>query len=493
MSEIITTITSKPDWENKINDAAIVNKWEEELQQQGVSNVILERVIELLKKSTASNEYEGEDEYEWHLELGADCDDIWTGCKSCECMICAGEEHLARSLEDYEEDDEDYRETQKQLKKFAKIKCKCQNKWVDDNLNFLRTYIHHKMKVVKSDLKKRFIAHVNDFESRKAEKDYHPGSNDQMLDIIHPAMYCYVKRVTPVTNGGEELVERSSLFQWIPSEFSVIRDPSTNEPTRTEIRSYINNLDRNDPRNADLYQDISEIFTDMVPGFEKVLNTLKEKDRINALKDTEKPAEIKLGDCQVIVKIASAQVNQDKPVFDEGSWHLEGVESEKIIATGIYYYDMKNVEKTNLRFRTTLGGDIYNLNYPQNCHEFVRLHYGLNLKYIDGMDGADTAIKLGRIPTKENLCLFFPNFLQHRVSKLELSPGATEGHRSILVFFLVNPFEKVISTAHIPTPQQQLISTGDAKLYRELLMFERKYEYSEQNNFHQRGISLCEH
>eukprot|EP01040_Poterioochromonas_malhamensis_P007192 gene7192-7763_t len=56
MSEIITTITSKPDWENKINDAAIVNKWEEELQQQGVSNVILERVIELLKKSTASNE-----------------------------------------------------------------------------------------------------------------------------------------------------------------------------------------------------------------------------------------------------------------------------------------------------------------------------------------------------------------------------------------------------------------------------------------------------
>ncbi len=152
-----------------------------------------------------------------------------------------------------------------------------------------------------------------------------------------------------MTNRGEELVERSSLFQWIPSEFSVIRDPSTNKPTRTEIRSYINNLDRNDPRNADLYQDISEIFTDMVPGFEKVLNTLKEKDRINALKDTEKPAEIKLGDCQVIVKIASAQVNQDKPIFDEGSWHLEGVESEKIIATGINYYDMKNVEKTNLR------------------------------------------------------------------------------------------------------------------------------------------------
>eukprot|EP01040_Poterioochromonas_malhamensis_P027284 gene27284-biopygen10962 len=58
----------------------------------------------------------------------------------------------------------------------------------------------------------------------------------------------------------------------------------TNEPIRTEISSYINNLDKADPRNADLYQDISEIFTTMVPGSEKVLNNMKEDNRINALK-----------------------------------------------------------------------------------------------------------------------------------------------------------------------------------------------------------------
>ncbi len=241
----------------------------------------------------------------------------------------------------------------------------------------------------------------------------------------------------------------------------------------------------------------------MVPGFEKVLNTLKEKDRITALKDKKNPTEIKLGNCQVIVKIASAQVIEEKPVFDEGSWHLEGVESEKIIATGIYYYDMKNVKETYLRFRTTLRDreTLHNQNswqhhfrmhYPQYCSLYVNLHYGLELQG-DENEIAVTSIKLGRIPTKENLCLFFPNFLQHRVSKLELAPGATEGHRSILVFFLVNPFEKVISTAHIPTPQQQVMSLGDAKLYRELLMFERNYEYGDQNKFHKRGVTLCEH
>ncbi len=406
-------------------------------------------------------------------------------------MICKREEALPILLEECE-DNKEYRRKKLQLKRYSKIKCKCQNKWVDDNLNFLRSYIHHQVKVVKSDLKRRFIDHVKDFESRKGEKDYHPGSNDQMLDIIHPAMYCYVRGVTTVQDEDMENWEgSSSLLQWIPSEFSVIRDPDTNHPIRTEITSYINNLDRNDPRNADLYQDISDIFTGMAPGFEKVLNTLKEKDRITALKGKEKPAEIKVGDCQVIVKIASAQVNEEKPVFGEGSWHLEGVESEKIIATGIYYYDMKNVKETYLRFRTTLD-DPLDLRYPQSCNQYVRLHYGLKLR-DEKKDVFDTSIKLGRIPTKENMCLFFPNFLQHRVSKLELAPGATEGHRSILVFFLVNHFEKVISTAHIPTPQQQVMSLGDAKLYRELLMFERKYEYGDQNKFHKRGFTLCEH
>lgn len=33
----------------------------------------------------------------------------------------------------------------------------------------------------------------------------------------------------------------------------------------------------------------------------------------------------------------------------------------------------------------------------------------------------------------------------------------------------------------------------EAKLCRELLMFERQYEYTPQNQFHQRLISLCEH
>jgi hypothetical protein len=496
MTELLQIITSKPEWELKIKDKKIVDKWRAELAQQNVSNGVITKIFELLNKSlTKEKEFEQEDTYKWNLQVGVSPNDIWTTQCDCECMVCQGEEHLENELEDYDEDDEDYREIQNRLKKYKRVRCKCTDYPTKYPLEFLRNNISYKMKMIDRGLKERFVAHVKDFEATKGGKDYHPGSNNQMNDIIHPSLYCYVKDVSPVSSDTNtaKLVEKADLFQWLPSEFSVIRDGSGN-PVRTEIRSDINNLPRNN-HNTGLYEDIAEVFTSVVPEFEEILDKLKVEEKITALKGkTADVPEIKLGDCQVIVKIASAEVNSENPVFNEGSWHLEGVEAEKIIATCIYYYDVKNVEKTFLRFRTTVGRDVYDLHYPQNCHDYVEYHYGMKLTSKDYMEGAELTVSLGRIPTKENLCLFFPNFMQHRVSKIQLKEGCTEGHRGILVFFLINPFEKVISTANV-SPQQQSgsMSLDEAKMYRELLMYERKFEYSEQNAFHQRIYSLCEH
>jgi hypothetical protein len=504
MTAIIAAITAKLEWEKKIKDEKIVTKWREEFTGQGVAERTLDLVLQLLTKSAqpkkGPKDYYEEDEFPWHLQIGESPSAIWKEpCRNCKCMICQGEEYLANQLDDYEEESEDYRDVQNRLKKYKKIKCKCTDYNTKYTLQYLRENIHHKMYLIDKSLKTRFIAHVKDFDARKGGKDYHPGSNNQMNDIIHPSLFCYVKGTSPLTevlvgtkNTTDELVAKSDLFQWLPAEFSVIRDKETDEPTRTEIRSYINNLDRNE-NNGLLYEDIAEIFTKMVPGFEKILQKCNADEKIKVLKEghVENAPEgdsIKLGDCQVIVKIANAEVNTEHPVFNEGSWHMEGIEAEKIIATGIYYYDQTNIENTYLRFRTTLGGDTFDLDYPQSCFEYVNYHYGFKL----ASDGAEAAISLGKIPTKENLCLFFPNFLQHKVSKVELKEGCTEGNRGILVFFLINPFEKVISTANVP-PQQTTMTLEDAKTYRELSMFERKFEYSGQNDFHQREFSLCEH
>jgi hypothetical protein len=35
----------------------------------------------------------------------------------------------------------------------------------------------------------------------EAKKDWHPGSNNQVLDLVHPSLYCFVKGVTRQTDG----------------------------------------------------------------------------------------------------------------------------------------------------------------------------------------------------------------------------------------------------------------------------------------------------
>ena len=42
---------------------------------------------------------------------------------------------------------------------------------------------------------------------------------------------------------------------------------------------------------------------------------------------------------QVIVKIANIQLTPENPNYEGGSWHVEGMKNEKIVATGIYYVE----------------------------------------------------------------------------------------------------------------------------------------------------------
>jgi hypothetical protein len=587
MKEIIQLITGKPDWEKKIFDVEILAKWKQELAQQGLNNPkIVDKIFQLLQNSAKSRNADHFDNYGWHLRTVVNAKEIWRyfDCK-CQCLICSGHEDLHEAIRD-DKDPEQIKE----YKRLKKIKCRCVNNkfYFRHTLPFLRKQLSHKMNLIPVSLKSRFQAHVADYERRKGRIDYHPGSNNQMNDIIHPSLYCFVKDTSPVnlSSANKAAVEKTALFQWIPSEFEVIRNVTS---VRTVIHSPINNLDRNDPLNEPLYNDIAEIFTLFVPKFEHTIRQLVKDKRLMApsmslgqrfpvlskikgfvttlwssfwdKNENEEEKEVKdqqeqsmdieegegnqptpqteineqflLSRCQVIVKIARCEVSAASPTFSEGSWHLEGIPSEKIIATGIYYYSQKNVEKSFLKFRATLD-DPYDLDYEQDHQEWVSRHYGFKFLKKPKFDVREFVpiMKLGKIQTKENFCLVFPNFLQHRVSPIVYKPPSSssevmmhkkneekdwvtnmdvdnednnnnnqeeeedegKGHRSILVFFLIDPRERILCTADIPPQQQeQVIGLEEAKVYQELLMFERKYEYDEQSDFFQRVFSLCEH
>ena len=66
---------------------------------------------------------------------------------------------------------------------------------------------------------------------------------------------------------------------------------------------------------------------------------------------------------QIITKLANIHLEpsegpnaiEGKEKYHGGSWHVEGMRNEHIVATGIYYYDQENVTESKLAFRMLVG------------------------------------------------------------------------------------------------------------------------------------------
>ena len=54
---------------------------------------------------------------------------------------------------------------------------------------------------------------------------------------------------------------------------------------------------------------------------------------------------------QVILKVAETVLAPGES-YPGGSWHVEGMENEAIVCTGIYYQSVENLSESRLRFRT---------------------------------------------------------------------------------------------------------------------------------------------
>lgn len=120
--------------------------------------------------------------------------------------------------------------------------------------------------------------------------------------------------------------------------------------------------------------------------------------------------------------------------------------------------------------------------------------------------------EIGSIVAEEARLVAFPTIFQHRVAPFELVDCEKKGHRKILVFFLVDPKRKIVSTKNVAPQQREWVEDSSfkigesfnieewtmtleqAKKYREDLVSERKYMRDESNTeIYERPFSLCEH
>ncbi|WP_327300299.1 DUF4246 domain-containing protein [Streptomyces goshikiensis] len=378
----------------------------------------------------------------------------------------------------------------------------------------------------------------------EAEKDWHPGSDGQVVDLVHPSLFCLVNEVS----GGPERAwlnptdrysryEFSEKFQWLPTDVDVSEDGDVT------FRSYVNNVHPEVHR--ELASVLPELFARLRPLFENVLTDLRHPRPLRIEADPygwydsepQRPEESAHGDdeayaealsawelalddwwenrspaipdapdftpperpgasdrvdlrgrrLQVIVKLATIRLTPDKPEYAGGSWHVEGMMNERIVSTGIYYWDSENITGSRLSFRAALDDP----SYEQNDDNGLREVYGL-----EDEDALNQT--LGSASTPAGRCLAFPNVLQHRVGSFRLTDTTRPGHRKILAFFLVDPSESIVSTSDVP-PQQPWSDTStmtleQAKEHREQLMRERKFFVAEHNDqLYEREFSLCEH
>ena len=187
------------------------------------------------------------------------------------------------------------------------------------------------------------------------------------------------------------------------------------------------------------------------------------------------------------------------------------MKNEHIVASGIHYWHSENITESKLSFRTSVTPP----EYEQFDDRAVLEVYCLANEMPLIQD-------IGSVTCVQGRSLAWPNILQHKVEGFRLEDPTKPGVRKILVFFLVDPGLRVLSTAHIP-PQQQawmeleldrmqvfarLPTTvrslimqyawhfphDRALQVRDEVMTERKY-FTEQNTekVFLREFSLCEH
>ncbi|BGP33139.1 hypothetical protein JCM10296v2_004928 [Rhodotorula toruloides] len=258
------------------------------------------------------------------------------------------------------------------------------------------TGIYESDTLVSADLRDALLAGVAELEKNPpyGEPDRHPGLNEQVLDLVHPSLFPLRYGKMLVYDVDEAGLVSSTLFRapeartadhscsekypWLPA------DSEVDGVGKVHMSSYVNNV--HPEKHKSLYPILAGIFERFMPAFERVLSDLQlppkhrisfdhdavwkwqkeakaskpdfeddwEEERWHKTRpihlpepepfsmpgtvDFEPVFPLKGRKLQVIVKLANIHLTRDKPDYPGGVWHVEGMQDEEIVASGIYYY-----------------------------------------------------------------------------------------------------------------------------------------------------------
>ncbi|KAF9009329.1 hypothetical protein BDZ89DRAFT_1143863 [Hymenopellis radicata] len=348
------------------------------------------------------------------------------------------------------------------------------------------------------------------------EKDWHPGSNNQVLDLVHPSLYpiAYGKSLQKSEDGGFDFLAPSggpaefvsTAFAWLPSDFLI----DDNGTATLSKGAYINNL--HPDAHTDLYPVIEELVARAVPMFERVLSGLKHplskarmvteprwnhdtknNEQVHTIpciwekdgKSIGVPRPDQFGinsqgwknkDYEEFENSLTKRLPRPLPAYDGA---LDGVKKTVSLAGATLQIIVKlaNIVLTpenpsyaggSWHVEGMLNEEIYydEDNIGESCLAFRTsvvepLYHGQEDEectyLIYGLArGHPLVQELGDVRTCQGRCIAFPNsepFAQ--VQPFKLADATKPGHRKILALFLVNPDNKIPSTTSVPPRQYE--------------------------------------
>ncbi|KAJ2869637.1 hypothetical protein GGH93_006095 [Coemansia aciculifera] len=288
--------------------------------------------------------------------------------------------------------------------------------------------------------------------------------------------------------GDRQYVSYSSdIISWLPSEFRV------DDNGFVTIQSYINNL--HPVKHAALYPIIASIFSKFLPLLEQVVTDLVHPRQPRVKPDSSKyyksdeplpddddedryeklilwksratfvppqpgpfvaparpvnPYRLCGRRLQVFVKMANIELTSERPDYGGEDWSVLGLANERIIATGIFFYDVANIATSSLQLREALC--CYYLEVDLYDVDSVVKAYGIERSRLGGEEPSSQ--ELGSVSIEDGRCVVFPNIHQFKLPELKLADKTKPGHCKMLTFYFVDPSTRIPSTEIVP-PQQQ--------------------------------------
>ncbi|KAJ2452202.1 hypothetical protein GGF42_004076 [Coemansia sp. RSA 2424] len=286
-------------------------------------------------------------------------------------------------------------------------------------------------------------------------------------------------------------------FSWLPSEFRVADDGAVT------IESYINNL--HPVKHAVLYPIIASVFSKFIPLLEQVVTDLVHPRQLRVVPDRSKyyrsdeplpeyddhldreylewreratfvhpqpepfvaperpisPHSLHGRRLQAIVRMSNIELTLESPVYAGADWNLAGLANERIIATGVFFYDVANIAESSLLFREAFNP----WDFEADDHDLDSISRVYGIDEEDVWNAEPLSQEIGGVKIEDGRCLVFPSILQHKMLELKQADATRPGHCKMLTFYFVDPSIRIPST-ELVLPQQK------SWLLEDLLTFE---------------------